>query len=321
MIYVTAYDTSVGKLIDTHALRQTLEEAMVRELTHTRTLSVTTRYPTKAAFVLGVGLAESQVPYFPHPYLLRQKALNVLFTDLRVYLRRSEPEVLTGAKRLTDLPVKNLPQAQCAYSRAILNLAWMEDGRSRMELEFRWARLVYAQWLGHVITKRYALDAREQAICVLAAFYFYTLLHKDVDVLEGDALDLFVLDATKALRYPASFILEFMAQKPQMASASDLCKVISTFSADVRLQELNFPTLLTIIANSWYGIYAKEWLSVSLEHPPSWCAMVYAALVDRTYKHAIISQIAERYGKQGQADGYAKAYAAFIEDYLMTSSS
>jgi hypothetical protein len=73
--------------------------------------------------------------------------------------------------------------------------------------------------------------------------------------------------------------------------------------------------LLTIVRNSWFGTNAKDYIAVALEHPPTWMAIVYTAIVERTYKNSMIYRVAEKAGKRGGAEEFIKNYTALVKEH------
>ena len=50
--------------------------------------------------------------------------------------------------------------------------------------------------------------------------------------------------------------------------------------------------LYNALGNSWFGSNKTELISVALEHPPTWVAMIYTAVNDRGYRKSQIGAIA-----------------------------
>jgi hypothetical protein len=86
---------------------------------------------------------------------------------------------------------------------------------------------------------------------------------------------------------------------------------------NVRLAKFNSAILLSVMANSWYGTNAKEIISISLEHPPTWIALVYTALSEKTFKSSAIFKAADRLGKRGVADQFMMAYTSLVKNHSL----
>ena len=67
---------------------------------------------------------------------------------------------------------------------------------------------------------------------------------------------------------------------------------------------------------SWFGSNAKEILAVALEHPPTWYAIVFSSLEERTYKNSMIARVAERFGKGGAWVDFKNAYSELIKRHV-----
>jgi len=105
-----------------------------------------------------------------------------------------------------------------------------------------------------------------------------------------------------------------------VASAEDLTSNIKAVVQNVRLNSFNLVGLLTLIKNSWFGERARVLLSVAIEHPPTWAAIVYEAVNERTFRNSLIAKIAERLGKRSGSEIYAQNYKDLLQRYTVSES-
>jgi hypothetical protein len=73
--------------------------------------------------------------------------------------------------------------------------------------------------------------------------------------------------------------------------------------------------LLTLIRSAWFGNQAKENLSVALEHPPTWCAIVFSCVTEKTYKNSTIYKYVEKLGKKKADEEFMNTYTRIILEY------
>lgn len=311
MIYPDSYQTTIGSAFVTKAIETSIKQAIIKDSLDRVTLNVNHDGAFKPIFITGYYPSEAEIPLFTHPISITNfNHQNYLCTDLRLFVRKD--------MELKDIErgIKNITEYNFIKSRAILNLLWLNGEVSYIKNSLSFAAIVYSQWLADVISKAFALDFKDQTtIAILAHAYYLSLFDNEhqFDSLYKEKLAVHTIKATKA---PAEFVLTTLDKVESLSNINDLCKEIIKIVENVRLQNFNVPVLLTLIKNSWYGTNVKEILAVSLEHPPTWIAIVYACLSERTYKNSMIYRIAERIGKRGNADEFLKNYTQLIEGSL-----
>ena len=285
---------------------------MIRDDIQDINLNVAEQDGVKAFFITGFFDSESRIPLFTHPIsILNIRDINYLCTDLRLFVRKgtSPDDVTTG--------IRNLTEYNFAKSRAVLNLIWMAGGVGQVKNNLQFAGAVFAAWLSQTIGKAFALDFKDQTVVsIITSIYYQGLFSNATEWTEDDKLKMasHTINATKA---PSDLVFSTLDQLTPMATLHDYCLALVKVLENVRLKNFNVAFLLSIISNSWYGTSAKEIISVSLEHPPTWCAMVYTALSQRTYRNSAIFQTAEKVGKRGLADNFVKAYNLTVKESLL----
>jgi len=64
------------------------------------------------------------------------------------------------------------------------------------------------------------------------------------------------------------------------------------------------------------GANGKELITLSLEHPPTWISLVYAAITQRTFKRNYVTTVVERLSKRGNGDAFVKALEGKINNCI-----
>ena len=80
-------------------------------------------------------------------------------------------------------------------------------------------------------------------------------------------------------------------------NANDLAKELSTKARTLSMGELKFADLHVLLKASWYGTNASDNVGMALEHLPTWIAILYTAVSDRSYRKSKITERAERMGR------------------------
>lgn len=310
-IFGDAYQTTVGSVVDTKQIQKSIKEAIIKDGIQDMTLNVNNQGDYNLFFITGKYDSEDNIPLFTHPIVIKHNNQEYLASDLRFYIRKDD--VRYGIP--VQDSVRNRTEFNFAKSVAVLTLAWLDGEKSNIKNSLSFAGTVYANWISETVRKAYALDFKDSIKLTVIAHYFYQSLFIDESEVAEDMKQKWVVHTIKATGAKATDIFDIFDGIPPMKNIEDFCKVVSTNLENVRLSSFNLPTLLTLIGNSWYGTNAKDIIRVAVEHPPTWNALVFTALSERTYKNSMIYRVAERLGKRGVADEYMKNYKDFVYVY------
>lgn len=309
-IFKDAYHTTVGKMHERSIkkVENLIKEAIIKDGINNVTLNIDDHKQYKPLFIIGHTPSQANIEMFTHPLLLNYKNEDYLCTDIRLYVKQdTQPENITEN-------IRNLTQYNFCKSRAILNLVWLNDRPTVLRSMFAFANNVFTMWLSETIAKVYNLDFNERSIiAAITSIYYQTLFLEDSKFTEEQKL-LLVKNASNFTSIPSNNLFLLIDKIEKLDDINDYCKAISSIVENVRLKDFNLAMLLTIIANSWYGFNAKEIVSVALEHPPTWIAIVYTSLSDKTYKNSSISIFADKLSKRGNSDEFMKNYLSLVNE-------
>lgn len=313
MLYTDSYQTTVGAAFVTKSVETAIKQAIIKDGIDRVSLHVKSEGEFQPVFITGAYPSESDIPLFTHPISITSlDRRKYLCTDLRLYVKK-DLDI-----EHVEAGIRNLTEFNFIKSRAILNLLWVNGQSAMIKNSLMFGTSVFSHWLTDTIVRAYALDFKDQStINVLCAFYYLTLF--DNEQIDKEYKERLAVHTIKATKVPADFVFSVLDRVEQMNSVNDLIQAIIEITENSRLNQFNLAVLLTLIKNSWYGTQVKEILAVCLEHPPTWLAIVYASLSERTYKNSLIFKIAERLGKKGLADEYMANYRNLIEQHLASA--
>ena len=306
-MFVDSYSTSMGSMYNVKPVIHAIQESIIQDSLTSMSLGVLENGGVKPVFITGSFSSEDKIPLFTHPIsIFNFNGNSYLCTDLRLFIRKGD--------MFDDIEkrIRNTTEYDFAKSRAVLNLVWIAEGAGSIKNDLRFCEVVYAAWLSQVISRAFALDFKDQTIVSIMASLFYQSLFGDIDSLSEEdkhKLTVHTMETTKA---PSDLVKEVVDKIKPFKDIHDWCEQLNTVLENVRFTKFNAAVLLNAISTSWYGQNAKEILAVSLEHPPTWCAMVYTALKQRTYKNSMVYQVAERMGKRGAADQFLTSYMMLV---------
>ena len=311
-IYKTAYDTTLGQALQTHKIEQGLKTYLIEYGEKPRTfdgLNVISSVKYFPVELYGSISTAQEIPFFAHPLILEgYKGLDYLFLDSRLYKKYT-----SGAD--PTIKIVSAWEYEFVLQRFFMNYGWVNGLASEMRTRLSFAGMVYANWLSEIISRRFGLDPREQKIVALVSHFFYQeCFMQEVSYSEEEKQGM-AMQAAKAVNAPGSMAFDVIDQigKP-MTDVKGYCEALTTVLQNVRLKDFTHGALYTLVGLSWYGQNGKEIIAIALEHVPTWMAICYAAITNRSYKHSTVSNLVDKLGRQGLSEGYAKAFAMISKE-------
>lgn len=314
MIFNTAYDTTMGSFMDLKVITKSIREAIIRDAIYNQQLDVKGMDGLVPMFIMGKTSSEATIPFFTHPLLIAaDKDIRYLVSDIRPFVRNDQ-----SSGDSNKPAIKNMTEFNIAKSRLILNMAWLNSMMQGIRNELSFAGTVFASWLSEVIGKKYALDPKDQLVLNIMCHYYYLTLFSN-EPMDDVMIHKFSVHTIKATRAPVDLVIDTFGRIGDIKNINDFCSKVPEILENIRLNDFNLGMLLTIIANSWFGLNSREILAVALEHPPTWCSLVYGSLTERTFKNSMIARVSERYGKNGNADNFLKAYSSIVREFTASN--
>lgn len=313
-IFKSAYDTTIGNLVATDKIDKELKYVLLDyHLTFDYNLKYTigSLKHIKPLIIDGASSAKSEVPLFQYPYFVRDfKGTDYAAIDVRPFIVRNTKD--------GNINVRNSIDFDSHIDRLAMSMIWNDDYMKEMRISLEFAGTVFAYWLSESISKRFALDPKDQIILSTLTYAYYQSLFMDKTKFDESGYELLTLQAVRNLKVPGELAIDVINKIDEIKGIDDYCRLVETVLNNVRVRNFNTAFLINLISTSWFGVYAKENLAVALEFPPIWVSIVYTSLFERTFKNSIISRVSERYGKGGKAEQYMMSFKALrrlvIED-------
>lgn len=329
MFYPDSYATSAGSVAVTSTIRSSILKCFAQHDLHKINLNLRSEGKVKPVFITGKYDGEAAIPLFDHPMIIEYKGDEYLCTDLRLCLRKQASD---------DEPVEQRIRVRADYnlakSRAALNLAWLNEDRDTLKTSMNFSTRVFGAWIADIVAKVHSLDFGDQTrMAVLATLYYQSLFSQGQagDQFSEDSIRRMTVHSIGATGAPSKEVFAIADTIKEFGGLNGFCAAVRGFEPDgktplanpifdnIRLKSFSATDLYNVLATSWYGTKAKEIISVSLEHPPSWMALIYTAMSEKSFSKSTVSQLVERYGKRGMSDQYEMAYRSYVTERMVTS--
>lgn len=285
-IFKTAYDTQVCQGADRAAVLK-LKDA-IRE---SRILGDLLFDSNMGCWSIATDASSlANIPSFAHPMLVDFDGQEQLVVDLRSFGRWSRQSDSFVVRAQTDY--------RFAIARGAANKIWLEQPPSMIRDISPMMTSVFSSWLSEAITKRFALDPREQLdLAILSAFHFQYLFH-DGQPDEHAKMRMMssIIKNTKTNSKDVERVLDMLPD--DFGNVKAFCRMAQEVTESIRLKDFNIGLLFTLLGGSWFAPNSVELIGVALEHPPTWLMILYSAMTERGAKNAGITKIAERSSSQ-----------------------
>jgi len=237
--------------------------------------------------LLLVKKSNTKIPLFSQPIIFDRSGINVVL-DIRPFSSESRAgELIITAKEDMDVHVL----------QALLTLdAAKHHGYGNFSIIKPFSMKIFVNWILRKLSTNLALDHGAQIRLTMITAVYYLSLFRDEettpDILSRDALMIY-----RTLRIPALEVTDFMAEIPTMRNIVDYVNVLKEFGGSPRFSVVEPLFLHNLFATSWFGFQSKETLAVALEHPPTFIAMIYKAMTERSFNRTDIGKILDSVGK------------------------
>lgn len=270
--------------------------------------------------LVGGDPATTGIPPFAHPLTVSDPLYkeDFLVIDLRPFVKVKPGEGIVKSKiQSTDIPgyVAGSSDATLLVRRALLQLVWMKDDPHDLFTISSVPMTVFCSWVGETLTQKLGLDPKTQMqITGIIGFYFISLFEPETKWNDNDRLRV-AKQVSNATRISVNDLLAVNGEVPYMGTLAALVDYIKECKISTRLDELSVPFMLALFTGSWYGFQAKEVVAIALEHPPTFYALVIAAITDRTYRNSILFRYVDRTDKARAHELMMRSVRAMLEKW------
>lgn len=320
-IFVDPYQTTAGVIIDLNKTLTPLKESTIRDSLTGTNLGVRTYQGVTPVFITGCRDSEQAVPSFTHPIFIKNfNGKSYLFTDMRQFIK-------AGASLETiESHIRHREEFDFTKARAIASLIWASGDHRRLREASDFAGEVFSMWISQTLSREFALDFMATVkIQMIALAYWEGLFEENAKPLSDDA-DTRMLLAQKVARYwrvPVQQSVEFYKTlKMPMFNIPEFCSTVVESLDNVNLNPIpnnpnsgfNVRVLLNLIADAWFSHESKKILATSLEHPPTFAAIVYYCSTYNNFRRQQLGQVIQSVGRNGNGKVFITAFQRIFEE-------
>lgn len=248
----------------------------------------------RPVYLFGVSNTEDEIPPLDFPFM--DPDGKWICFDMR--------HLFTADRNTKTFKPKRSMELEFIETRNQLTGIWCAGNDYNLSL-YRLPHLVFGDWVAKLIASRFGLDLMEEAyISILGTIYYSRMFNNPID----EAKDLEILKATtNKMNYSPEMVDTVYQLSKEMFTLEDFCEHVYKITDNVRVKGFGVGVLYRITQSSWMGVGNQQNLSIALEYPPIWIAMVYCSLKDNVYNKTTIGNIAVKLGRRGDGDAFIGA--------------
>lgn len=260
--------------------------------------------------VWGIVPENKEIPPFAHPFPFKDRHDGQLVViDSRAYARSRAGEPLVPA---------NFAEYNFNAVRAALTSYALKHGVADMAGLGDLPMTVFARFLAEKITRQLLFSPQEQMLITMVSAVFYSCHFREADPKENGPFDerelqRLSLKVARATRIPAEVIFEHAGALRHMETIDDYVEVLREVLNNKRAEGLNVRLIYALVGGGWYGLNAKETTAVALEHLPTFLAMIYMSLLDRSYRNSGIGKTVLAADRSGAGKSFLLNLSRLIE--------
>ena len=321
--YKTAYDTTVGRGMEMSKTVGAIKLSLLSEnfaLANNKLGGIDMPVPQDGvvpSVITTLTESEMSIPVFAHPIFVdlsevrRSPVETYMISDARSFM------VSKPLDRNGNLITKNSTEFNFVKNRTILSSHWYKRNVDAFKHLGSCLPAIYSSWISEAISRRFGLDPKDQHyLQILAAYLYLSLFYYDSKFDENDKVKLAAMIA-KVTHAEVPVVFEILDRFPSMEGIYDFCEYAKLLTENPRLEDLNPGLLVTMISNSWFGTNARDIAAVAMEHVPTFVMMIYSAFTERTYKHASLTKITDRFKDNKGENDFLRSLKALM-NYIKT---
>lgn len=310
---VNAYDTSVGQMIPIKPVLTALNRFLI--ITNNKNLNYEYRSDedTRLVFIAGWDEDEKDIPIWDFPIAFRDSKHNeTVAVDLRKYLNKP-----TNGVTINNL--SDIVRDKTGYNYTVLNTLITNEMINNNFGKFKPIEKTfvsgYAIWLSTSIANAIMLGLDEKLyIEIVAQHFMYSKLVSGKITLE-DVNTIVNKISNNKLSIPTNIkVIKAIVDKlnHDVSTMEDLVDNMKIVLGEDKSIMINTSSLISIIANAWFGPNGTETVLIAVENIPTWISMMYISVTTNSYKNSRISMILDKNkNKLGIQD-----FSKYIELYL-----
>ncbi len=293
MIIENPYDTSFGKLINTKNITNELMKYLTGVDSRDLNYEFTRSGDNHIIFITGYNDEEQELPIWEHPLVFTDsKNREIVAVDIRKYVKKLDEQPLN----IYDV-VKDKSSLDFLVLRSLLTLDFINGDIGLHRAVYKHGSVALGVWMSTIVNALIALNPLEKAYVEIAVTYYASLLfvreESIKDMLSG--VEARVSKGRYSVPIPPKAIGNLINKlNPGIGGISGMIHNINQVLPEDKQQFITEDAIVNMLGNSWYGPGSVETIIMSLEHMPTWLALLCVNSENKSYKRTKIATVLEK---------------------------
>lgn len=173
----------------------------------------------------------------------------------------------------------------------------------------------FVRWITVQLATNFALPFETQiAVSIICGYYYYGLVTGGRGLTELEERHRLAPMVARITMAPLNTVLDYAERIQLMPDAAALAQQLSEHTGTIRLRDIKYADLYKLLAASWGGHNARENVGAALEHLPTFIAMVFCALDERSYRKTVMARRAETAGRPPEQKVFTDGVFRLVAD-------
>ncbi len=193
---------------------------------------------------------------------------------------------------------------QLAIRRASLHGIWTTSDQFLLTNSLSSVMQIFASWIAESICKRLDIDSLTQLkIANIAAWWFWCQYNHKESLTDQTRPKIYRAIA-EATRSSFETVEEDLDEITYFDDLESFIKEVKDRSDHPSIKHLDPASLIQLASGGWMGTWAREIMSVAIEYPPYFAAVVYTALFERGMRSAGFTKLVQRFLSRPEIKGF-----------------
>lgn len=319
-IIISPYDTTMGSHISVDKAKQEVSKYI--SVTNNKLLGYeflggvdhdSSSYKNRLVIITGFDHTEKELPLFDHPLIVKDlKGYEYVAVDVRKYI-----------KPITEQPVDVLAVAKDQGSvlfivlRALLTIDFIEGNTGVLSNQFKAISSAYGMFIANILSTSIGLNPMEKLAIEITGASFANMMfvdNKDIENMQNTILGR--LSNTKfSLPFNVKYVQEVLSKiDPTARTIDELVNNIKLIIDESKATMITKDVIINLLSSFWFGPGDKQTMIMSLEHAPTWVALMYASIADRNFRKSRLAMMLEKFNKSINPSDFEKALEQYIKN-------
>jgi hypothetical protein len=311
------YATSYGKLLNITAIEKELFKYMASNSGANLNYEFSTSNDVEIVIITGYNDEEKDLGVWDHPIVMKNhKDQDVVVIDLRKYVSVNKEQPMNIMDVAKD---KNV--VEFLVLRALLTADFACGEYGRLRNIFKSISSGYASIVANVTNSIVILSPLEMVYVEIAAAYHASILFIEEDDIKSSLGNIEARLSNMKFSLPINKkVIASLMEKMQYEDRTivGLVKNIQSVLPPEKQPLINNDAMVNMVSNIWYGPSGTETVIMALEHMPTWVALLYTSIVNKTYKRTRLATVIAKASRQINVNEFEKGISLYLKEHTLS---